>query len=67
MPVREGPPQPAPAPTGRMRPVDDGTAAYPAERARGAEIVLRTPARRFVFFAGLIGAFVLALALRLLA
>jgi hypothetical protein len=50
-----------------MRPVDDGTAAYPAERARGAEIVLRTPARRFVFFAGLIGAFVLALALRLLA
>lgn len=27
---------------------------YPAERARGARIVLNTPARRYVFFGGLI-------------
>jgi hypothetical protein len=51
-----------------MMPVDDGaTHAYPAEKARGAEIILRTPARRFVFFAGLVAAFALALLLRLFA
>jgi hypothetical protein len=49
-----------------MRPVDGG-APYPAERARGAEIILRTPARRFVFFAGLAGAVALGLLLPLLA
>jgi hypothetical protein len=46
--VREGPPQPAP---------------YPAEKARGGEIILKTPARRMIFVAGLIGAVVLVLVL----
>ncbi|HEY2135932.1 MAG TPA: peptide ABC transporter permease [Xanthobacteraceae bacterium] len=49
--VREGPAQPPP---------------YPAEKARGAEIVLRTPARRLIFFGGLIGIVVLLLVLGLL-
>jgi hypothetical protein len=48
MPVREDPPQPPP----RREP------PYPAEKARGAEIVVRTPARKVVFFGGL-AAFVL--------
>lgn len=30
--------------------------AYPAEKARGGEIILTTPLRRAVFLAGLIGA-----------
>jgi hypothetical protein len=46
--VREGPAQPAP---------------YPAEKARGGEIVLKTRTRRMVFVAGLIGAVVLVLVL----
>lgn len=57
MPVREGPPQPAPPPK----------QPYPAETARGAEIVLRTPLRQAIFFGGLAGIFVLLIALRLLA
>lgn len=57
MPVREGPAQPAPPPE---RP-------YPAEKARGAEIILRTPARRAIFIGGLAGIVVLLLVLRLLA
>ncbi len=36
--VREGPPQPAP---------------YPAEKARGGEIILRKPWQRAVFILGL--------------
>ena len=36
---------------------------YPAEKARGGEIILNTPARRAIFVAGLIGAVVLALIL----
>lgn len=32
---------------------------YPAEKARGGEIVLSTPLRRAIFLAGLIGAVVL--------
>jgi len=36
---------------------------YPAEKARGGEIVLNTPFRRAVFLAGLIGAVVLVLVL----
>jgi hypothetical protein len=35
---------------------------YPAEKARGGEIILNTPARRAIFIAGLIGAVLLALA-----
>lgn len=65
MPVRQGPPQPAPPPrdsepTGRMPPFDRPM-PYPAGKARGGEIILRTPARRFVFIAGLIGMLVVAL------
>jgi hypothetical protein len=35
--------------------------SYPAEKARGGEIILNTPARRAVYMAGLIGAVVLGL------
>ncbi|WP_298260774.1 peptide ABC transporter permease [Bradyrhizobium sp.] len=34
---------------------------YPAEKARGGEIVLNTPLRRAIFLAGLIGAVVLVI------
>ena len=53
--VREGPPQPAPPP---QQP-------YPAEKARGGEIILNTPLRRWVFIGGLVGAIVLVLFLSL--
>jgi hypothetical protein len=46
--VREGPAQPPP---------------YPAEKARGGEIILRTPLRRAIFIGGLIAAVVVALLL----
>jgi hypothetical protein len=36
---------------------------YPAEKARGGEIILNTRARRAIFLTGLIGAVVLALVL----
>jgi hypothetical protein len=36
---------------------------YPAEKARGGEIVLNTPARRAIFAGGLIGAILLVLIL----
>jgi hypothetical protein len=39
---------------------------YPAEKARGGEIILNTPARRAIFIAGLIGAVVLALAVAII-
>jgi hypothetical protein len=48
--VREGPPEPAP---------------YPAEKARGGEIILRTPLRRAIFIGGLIAVVVVALLLML--
>ena len=48
--VREGPPQPAP---------------YPADKARGSEIILRKPWQRFVFIAGLAMLVILLLALYL--
>jgi hypothetical protein len=51
--VREGPPQPA---SPEQRP-------YPAEKARGGEIILDTHFKRWVFAAGLIGAVILALVL----
>lgn len=51
MPVREGPPQPPP---------------YPAEKARGREIILRTPLRRMIFFGGLAGIAILVLVLAIL-
>lgn len=37
---------------------------YPARKARGGEIILRTPRRRAIFVAGLAGAAVLALLLQ---
>jgi hypothetical protein len=39
---------------------------YPAEKARGGEIILKTPARRAIFLAGLIGAVVLVVILSIL-
>jgi hypothetical protein len=36
---------------------------YPAEKARGGEIILNTPARRAIFLTGLFGAVVLAVIL----
>jgi hypothetical protein len=36
---------------------------YPAEKARGGEIILNTPARRAIFLTGLIGAVGLAIVL----
>jgi hypothetical protein len=54
--VREGPAHPAPPP--KQEP-------YPAEKARGGEIILNTPLKRWVFIAGLVGAVVLALLLSL--
>ena len=38
---------------------------YPAEKARGGEIVLNTPLRRVIFLAGLIGTLVLVVAIML--
>jgi hypothetical protein len=40
---------------------------YPAEKARGGEIILRTPLRRIIFIAGLAGAVVLAVLLSVFA
>ena len=40
---------------------------YPAEKARGGEIILRTRQRRMIFIGGLIAAIVLALLLGLFA
>ncbi len=53
--VREAPAQPPPPPK-----------AYPAEKARGGEIILRASLQRWVFIAGLAGAIVLVLILALL-
>jgi hypothetical protein len=54
--VREGPAQPAPPPK----------EPYPADKARGAEVILKTPLRKWIFFGGLVGAIVLVLALSLI-
>ena len=50
--VREAPAQPAPPPK-----------PYPAEKARGGEIILKTPWQRWVFIAGLAGTALLVLIL----
>jgi hypothetical protein len=55
--VRETPAQPAPPPR-------DEAPSYPADKARGGEIILRSPQRRLIFIAGLVGVFALALLLR---
>jgi hypothetical protein len=54
--VREGPPEPAPPPLQKP---------YPADKARGGEIILTTPWRRGIFIAGLAGAVLLAALLAL--
>jgi len=51
---RDGPPQPAPPPA--------HPEPYPADKARGAAIVLRTRAMRVIFALGLVAAVLLALA-----
>ena len=45
--VREGPAQPAPPPK-------DDPQEIPARKARGGEIILRTPLSRAIFIAGLV-------------
>ena len=54
--VREGPAQPAPP----------SKQPYPADEARGAEVILNTPLRKWFFFGGLVGAIVLVLVLSLI-
>lgn len=39
---------------------------YPAEKARGGEIILNTPLRRHIFIAGLVGAALLVFVLGLI-
>ena len=39
---------------------------YPAEKARGGEIILNTPLRRAIFLSGLAGAFALAIVMMML-
>ena len=51
--IREGPPQRAPPPG----------QSYPAEKARGGEIILNTPLKRGLFVTGLAAAVALALVL----
>ncbi len=52
--VREGPAEQAPP--SKQEP-------YPAEKARGGDIILDTPLKRGIFIAGLVGAIVLVLIL----
>ena len=54
--VREGPAQPAPPPK----------QPYPTDQARGAEVILNTPLRKWIFFGGLAGAILLVLAMSLI-
>jgi len=51
--TQDGPTHGAPPPAG----------PYPAEKARGGEIILNTPLKRGLFVAGLAGAVALALVL----
>ena len=53
--VREARAEPAPPPK-----------PYPAEKARGGEIILKTQLQRWIFIAGLAGTIVLVLLLSLL-
>jgi uncharacterized membrane protein YdcZ (DUF606 family) len=39
---------------------------YPTDEARGAEVVLNTPLRKWIFFGGIVGAILLVLALSLI-
>ncbi len=42
---------------------EDEPKPYPADKARGGEIILRSRGRRLIFLAGLVGAFLLVLVL----
>jgi hypothetical protein len=64
MAVREAPPQPAPSSQYAPRRRED---PYAALKARGGEIILNSPTRRAIFFAGLVGAVMLALLVTLFA
>jgi hypothetical protein len=64
--VREAPNQPAPPPSSLYAPRRRED-PYPAVKARGGEIILTTPTRRALFFAGLAGAVLLALLVTLFA
>jgi hypothetical protein len=55
--VREGPAEPPPPPKEER---------YPAEKARGGDIILDTPVKRRIFIAGLAGAVALVLVLGIL-
>jgi hypothetical protein len=46
------------------RPKQEPRESYPAEKARQGEIILRPPALRLIFIAGLVGAVVLALVIQ---
>ncbi len=41
---------------------EDQEPGYPAQKARGGEIILRTRTRRIIFFAGLAGFVIVAVA-----
>jgi hypothetical protein len=47
-----------------MAPDDQAVKPYPAEKARQGEIILRTRARRIIFFGGLVAFVVMAIILR---
>jgi hypothetical protein len=61
--VREAPAQPAP----KHETAQHEPPPYPAEKARGGVIVLRTPWLRYVFIGALVLAFILSVLLRIFA
>jgi len=65
--VREAPPQPAPPHAQEPQEPERKPQPYPAEKARGGEIILRTPARRAIFIGGLAALVLLVLVLRMIA
>jgi len=50
---------------GQEAPAHRPSEPYPAEKARGGRIILKTPLQRGVFIAGLVGAVILVLVLAL--
>jgi hypothetical protein len=49
----------------REAPAHRPSEPYPAEKARGGRIILKTPLQRGIFIAGLVGAVILVLVLAL--
>lgn len=64
MSYRDGVSEPRKPPR-NMTPVQS-LESYPADKARGAYIELRQPWQRWVFIGGLVGIFILVVALRLI-